>query len=50
VPFAGRKVPEFAREEIREVLVRTYRIVYEVRQGEILVLAVREGHRLLQPP
>jgi toxin ParE1/3/4 len=49
VPLAGRKVPEFAREDIREVLLGAYRIVYRVLEGEIHVLAVREGHRLLGP-
>jgi toxin ParE1/3/4 len=49
VPLAGRMTPEFGREDIREVLVRTYRIIYRVRQGEIQVLTVIEGHRLLRP-
>jgi toxin ParE1/3/4 len=47
VPLAGRKTPEFDREDIREVLVRTYRIIYRVREGEIQVLTVLEGRRLL---
>lgn len=47
VPLAGRKTPEFDREDIREVLVRTYRIIYRVREGEIHVLTVIEGRRLL---
>jgi plasmid stabilization system protein ParE len=49
VPLAGRKTPELDREDIREVLVRTYRIIYRVRQGGIQVLTVLEGRRLLQP-
>jgi toxin ParE1/3/4 len=47
VPLAGRKTPEFDREDIREVLLRTYRIIYRVREGEIQVLTVLEGRRLL---
>jgi toxin ParE1/3/4 len=47
VPLSGRKTPEFDREDIREVLVRTYRIIYRVREGEIQVLTVIEGRRLL---
>jgi len=47
LPLAGRVVPEKARADIREVFLRTYRIVYRVREGGILVLTVFEGHRLL---
>ena len=46
LPMAGRVVPEKGRPDIREVFVRTYRIVYRVREGSILVLTVFEGHRL----
>ena len=48
-PLGGRVVPEFGRDEVREVLVRTYRIVYRVLPDEILVLTVFEGSRLLHP-
>ena len=46
-PLAGRVVPETGREEIRETLLRSYRIVYLVRESAIEVLTVFEGHRLL---
>ena len=46
-PLAGRKVPEIQRDDVREVFVRNYRIVYEVRSTEIRVLTVFEGHLLL---
>jgi addiction module RelE/StbE family toxin len=48
-PLAGRYVAERRREHIREVLLRTYRIIYRVQGNEVLVLAVLEGHRLLRP-
>jgi len=39
--------PEYAdRPEIREVLRRTYRIVYRVGDEGIEVLTIFEGHRL----
>ena len=47
VPFAGRRVPEHARDDIREVLERTYRIVYRITAERVEVLTVFEGHRLL---
>jgi plasmid stabilization system protein ParE len=46
-PKAGRRVPEVEREDIREVLLRSYRIVYRVVRDGIEVLTVFEGHRLL---
>jgi toxin ParE1/3/4 len=46
-PKAGRRVPEVERDDIREVLLRSYRIVYRVVREGIEVLTVFEGHRLL---
>jgi toxin ParE1/3/4 len=46
LPFSGRVVPEFGIEHLREVLVRTYRIVYRIREQEVQVITVFEGHRL----
>jgi plasmid stabilization system protein ParE len=46
-PLAGRRVPELARDDIREVLLRSYRIVYRIEPRGIVVLTVFEGHRLL---
>lgn len=48
-PLAGRVVPERNDAKIREVLVRSYRIIYRVEAKEIVVLTVLEGHRLLRP-
>jgi len=45
-PHAGRIVPEHSRAELREVLLRAYRIVYLVGDDSIEVLTVFEGHRL----
>ncbi len=45
-PHAGRIVPEHSRPELREVLLRSYRIVYFVGDDAIEVLTVFEGHRL----
>ena len=47
-PGAGRAVPEIEREEIREVLLGSYRILYRLRRDGIEVLTVFEGHRLLR--
>lgn len=45
-PLAGRRVPELAREDVREIIKRTYRVVYRVKADRIEVLTVFEGHRL----
>ena len=47
-PKAGRKVPEFDDENIREVSAYSYRIIYQLRQNEITIAAVIHGKRLLQ--
>ncbi len=46
-PRAGRIVPEIGSEDVREVFLRSYRIVYRVLGDEIHVLTVFEGHRQL---
>lgn len=47
LPLTGRAVPEFAdRRDLREILRRTYRIVFQVREESIQVLTIFEGHRL----
>jgi len=48
VPMAGRRVPELSRQQLREVLLKSYRIVYRVERGGIAVVTVFEGHRLLE--
>jgi toxin ParE1/3/4 len=48
-PQGGRVVPELGRSDIREVIERTYRIVYRIGEEAIEVLTVFEGHRLLRP-
>ena len=47
-PRAGRVVPEIGDPDIREVFLRTYRIIYRVEPTRILILTVLEGHRRLR--
>lgn len=47
MPRTGRVVPEVARDDVREVFERSYRVVYRVVDDGIVVLTVFEGHRLL---
>jgi toxin ParE1/3/4 len=48
MPRAGRIVPEMEDPDIREVFLKTYRIVYRVEPKRIVVLTVFEGHRKLR--
>ena len=47
-PFAGRKVPESSRDDIRELIQGNYRIVYQVFADRLVVLTVFEGHQLFK--
>jgi len=44
----GRIVPELSSDSIRELLIKTYRLVYRIEKSEIIILTVFEGHRLLR--
>ena len=44
-PRAGRLVPELEGSGFREVIVAPYRIVFEVRKGEVFILRIWHGRR-----
>jgi len=46
-PDRGRKVPESNREEIREVFIGEYRIIYRVETKRVLILSIRNFKQLL---
>jgi len=46
-PMAGRKVPEFDDESIRELFAYSYRIIYIVEPDKALISAVIHGRRML---
>ncbi len=49
-PKSGRVVPEFRDENLREIIVDNYRIVYQINaeQKSITVITVFEAHMLLK--
>ncbi|KIG19004.1 Death on curing protein, Doc toxin [Enhygromyxa salina] len=49
LPMSGRQVPELGREDVREIIKRSYRIVYRILEDRAQVLTVFEGHRRLPP-
>ena len=46
-PYSGRKVPEYQRDDLREVLERPYRIIYRVLPDQIDVITVMHYRQLL---
>lgn len=46
-PKSGRKVPEYDAEDIREVIEKSYRIIYRIKPDQIDVLAVVHSAQLL---
>jgi addiction module RelE/StbE family toxin len=46
-PLAARIVPEIQRDDVREVFLRSYRIVYGVRDDHIFVFSVFGGGKPL---
>jgi toxin ParE1/3/4 len=46
-PEIGRIVPEYQQNDIREILVQSYRVIYQLEQNQILILTVIHGRREL---
>ena len=36
----GRVVPEYSRDDIRELIFRQYRIVYQLKDDDILIVSI----------
>lgn len=48
-PLLGRAVPEKRREDLREVIVQSYRVIYRVRGDDVVILTIHHGARQLGP-
>jgi plasmid stabilization system protein ParE len=48
-PFSGRRVPEYERDDVREVIERPYRLIYRVREEQVDVLAAIHSRQQLPP-
>ncbi len=46
-PESGRIVPETGRNEIREIILGNYRIIYRTRSNLVEILAIYHSARLL---
>ena len=46
-PRTARKVPEFNRDELREILIRPYRVIFRIEAASIQVLTIMHFRQLL---
>lgn len=44
-PMSGRVVPEIGDQDIREVIVQNYRVIYQLDGEEVEILTVHHGAR-----
>lgn len=42
-PYCGRVVPEFGREDLREVFYHSYRIIYQIKNESVYIVAISHG-------
>lgn len=49
LPRMGKMVPELGNEDIRELSLYSYRILYEIKAPDVIVLAVIHKRRELRP-
>lgn len=48
-PQSGRRVPETDKDDVREVIEGSYRLIYRIREDQVDVLAVIHTARELPP-
>ena len=48
-PYSGPMVPELGREEIRQIIYQSYRIIYRIGKTGVGVLSVRHFRRQFDP-
>jgi len=46
-PLIGRVVPEYDNENIRELFIYSYRLIYNIEANSIHIIAVIHGKRLI---
>ena len=48
-PMSGRIVPEIEQEDIREIILGNYRIIYRISGENVYILTVYHSARLFDP-
>lgn len=47
-PNIGRIVPEFSRDELRELIEGNYRIIYQIHENKIEIIRIHHSARILE--
>ena len=47
LPYMGRKVPEYNKEYIRELIYKSYRIIYQIKESCIYIQRIFHSKRLI---
>lgn len=47
-PEMGRHVPELDDPSIRELIYKSYRIIYQIKEGHLEIITVLHGSKLLK--
>ncbi len=48
-PKIGRMIPEYDLDELRELIILSYRVAYRVDENRSVILAITHGRRDLRP-
>jgi len=48
LPLRGRVVPEVEDDNIRELFIYSYRVIYQIQESKILIVAVIHGKQLFE--
>lgn len=49
-PESGRMIPEAENKTLREIIVQSYCVMYQIEEDRVLILAVMHGSRNLRNP
>ncbi len=47
-PERGRRIPEIRHETIREIFIQSYRLIYQIDENSVFILAIIHGRRDLR--
>ncbi|MCP5206023.1 MAG: type II toxin-antitoxin system RelE/ParE family toxin [Hahellaceae bacterium] len=47
LPKRGKVVPEIGREDVREISVHTWRLIYHIRQQNVFIIAIAHKRQQL---
>lgn len=47
-PNMGRHVPESDEDKVREIIYKSYRIIYRLKEGRLEIITIIHGSRLLR--